>query len=163
MANTDPAFGEKTRLYPCGYGYCQCGCGQTTPQTVSGNYAMFLREHIASVAPPDSNRPRAKFQIEIPNGDPRDRSLRGQPDAGYSDVNLLQRPKKFSSPDQALLDEYTGVALKYAELRRELQILRMEMGSAMKLLDELWVDGGELKAIVVERLRLALSRLDSYK
>jgi hypothetical protein len=97
--------------------------------------------------------------MQIPTNKSRNHFSKEQPDG----LNFSQKPKKYSSPDQGLLDEYTGVALKYAELRREIRILRIEMGEAVKLLEELWLEGGDLKATVVEKLRLALSRLDPFK
>ena len=39
-----PQFGETTRRYPRGYGYCQCGCGKTT-QNVGRLYGEYLVGH----------------------------------------------------------------------------------------------------------------------
>ncbi len=41
----EPTFGQKTRLYPFGYGYCQCGCGGPTQRYASGIYPMYLSSH----------------------------------------------------------------------------------------------------------------------
>ncbi len=41
----EPSFGQKTRLYPFGYGYCHCGCRGPTPRHPSGIYSMYLPGH----------------------------------------------------------------------------------------------------------------------
>lgn len=45
----EPSFGQKTRNYPLGYGYCQCGCGLRTERHASGIHSMFLQGHVGTI------------------------------------------------------------------------------------------------------------------
>jgi len=40
-----PTVGEKTRLYPHGYGFCQCGCGQRTKPSRNGVYPVYASKN----------------------------------------------------------------------------------------------------------------------
>ena len=42
---SEPSFGQKTRIYPLGYGYCQCGVDFGTQKHASGIYSMYFPGH----------------------------------------------------------------------------------------------------------------------
>ena len=159
-----PPFGAKTEYFPYGYGFCQCGCGQNTPRTESGNYGMFLRAHfVAETSTITNTATKASFAKQITSNESRFLSSRQQPGVGEHDAVQLVEQKKYLPPDQAPLDEYKEIAVRYANLRRETQILLLELGQSVKLLDDLWIEGGDLKVTVINKLSSALTRFKSTK
>ena len=71
------------------------------------------------------------------------------------------RPKPKSArnipPDQGLIDGYTDIAIKYGNLRREMAIMRANIESALRHLDDFWTGDEETTNVIVEQLRNALS------
>jgi hypothetical protein len=60
-------------------------------------------------------------------------------------------------PDQGLLDSYSDIAVKYGNLRREIALMRTNIESALRHLNDFWKGDGEAKNVIVEQLRKALS------
>jgi hypothetical protein len=60
-------------------------------------------------------------------------------------------------PDQGLIDGYTDIAIKYGNLRREMAIMRTNIESTLRHLDDFWTGDEETKNVIVEQLRNALS------
>ena len=59
-------------------------------------------------------------------------------------------------PDQGLIDDYSEMAVKYGNLRREMAIMRANIESVLRHLDDFWTEDKESKAVIVEQLRKAL-------
>ena len=60
-------------------------------------------------------------------------------------------------PDQGLIDGYSDLSVKYGNLRREMALMRTNIESALRHLNDFWVGDDETKNVIVEQLRKALS------
>ena len=70
MSHRTPELGEKTRLYPHGYGFCQCGCEQQTKPSRTGVYPMYEHRHTYAVRISQRialNKLKGKFQETLLN------------------------------------------------------------------------------------------------
>jgi len=71
------------------------------------------------------------------------------------DSSLRSQSQLF--PDQGLIDSYSDLARKYGELRRAIQLMRGDVESAMRNIDDFWTGDDETKKFVVEKLRTAVA------
>ena len=146
MSNGEPPFGQKTRLYPFRYGYCQCGCNQRTQQTGSGIYPMYLPGH----HPIDPTTLKSS-------------GFGHRPSAPKNKEPLSLTPKGYITEHQELLDLYLDLNFKQQQLLLEVQVLRRNIEMTLKLIKDLWKGSEKGKQLVMEKLREALTSLESFK
>jgi hypothetical protein len=60
-------------------------------------------------------------------------------------------------PDQGLIDSYSDLARKYGKLRRAIQLMRGDVESAARNIDEFWIGDDETKRFVMDKLRAAVA------
>jgi hypothetical protein len=97
---SEPRFGEVTAEYPCGYGYCTCGCGQVAPVAdrtdltgIKGWHRKFVNHHNSRGAHHHSyngglsfNKVLGRWIVYLPDG-------RQMTRARYiAETRIVQRP-----------------------------------------------------------------------
>lgn len=70
MTDSNPRIGEKTPLYPFGYGFCQCGCRRITRLNPDGIWASYIEGHeaiweLSSADRPQKDRLSEQFDLEF--------------------------------------------------------------------------------------------------
>lgn len=60
-------------------------------------------------------------------------------------------------PDQGVIDSYGDIARKYGELSRATQLMRGDIESAIRNIDDFWTGDDEAKSFVLQRLRAAVA------
>jgi hypothetical protein len=158
MLRTNPTFGERTKDYPHGYGYCQCGCSQVTHQALSGVYARYVRGHHLKRLPTSvltlkrkAFRRKALMTAKT--------SLEQKPRSNNKNmrIQLPSEPDRSAPIDRVLLDRYHELFREHELLRREAQLLRAGIEAAIELLENFGSSHDDIKGLAVKKLRKALS------
>ena len=85
----------------------------------------------------------------------QNREVRTEPQKKASGSNL--KSTKNILPDQGLIDSYSDIAVKYGNLRREMALMRTNIESALRHLNDFWAGDEEAKNVIVDQLRKALT------
>jgi hypothetical protein len=158
----EPSFGQRTRFYPFGYGYCQCGCKGTTERFSSGIYPMYLPGHHSSDSNLKSQESTGDKDIEVINPatlKAGERLLRGTKDSPPPSVS----PKRFVAPDQPLLELYVNLVQKHELLELQMNRVCLEIENTITLIKNVWRGSASEKQLVVEELQAMLDVLKTTR
>jgi hypothetical protein len=85
----------------------------------------------------------------------RDAEMPSSTNRGRADAAVKSERQFF--PDQGVIDSYSDLARKYGELNRAIQLMRGDVESAIRNIDDFWTGDDEAKTFVLERLRAAVA------
>ena len=176
MPNSNPRIGDKTLFYPFGYGWCQCGCNKLTQLKITeanpdGIWATYMEGHepiqeafytqnsSAEGVPKELNlKARVNYERWMWSTDQNE----PKPTTVGDPVSPAAR-KRYVATEKGLLDLFCDLVFKHDLLELEVKFVREKIRIAIKLINDFWEDKGGAKQIVIERLKEALTILESRK
>ncbi|GEM_PF-4594596 len=135
LSEKNPVLGEKTRLYPYGYGFCQCGCRQSTQPFPSGIYPRYLPSH------------RDAVDVASPAGNPMPAP---EPTSA----------KAYVGTDKALLEAYLELNSSHQNILMQINVLGHEVELISKMVRDFWQGTSDGKRLVLEKLSAVLKGLN---
>jgi hypothetical protein len=166
MPNSNPRIGDKLPFYPFGYGWCQCGCNKLTQLNMTeanpdGIWAMYIEGHEPIHETENSSEESAPKQLGLRPvkcpADQNDPKSIGPHDPVYRAVG-----KKYVATEKGLLDLFCDLVFKYNLLQLEVKFIREKIWIATKLINDFWKDKHGAKELVMEKLKEALTSLESH-
>jgi len=85
------------------------------------------------------------------------REAENVPSKNYVRADSTVRSERQFFPDQGVIDSYSDLVRKYGEINRGIQLMRADVESAIRNIDDFWTGDDESKRFVVEKLRAAVS------
>jgi hypothetical protein len=85
------------------------------------------------------------------------REAENVPSKNYVRADSTVRSERQFFPDQGVIDSYSDLVRKYGEINRGIQLMRADVESAIRNIDDFWTGDDESKRFVVEKLKTAVS------
>lgn len=167
MPNSNPRIGDKLPFYPFGYGLCQCGCNKLTQLKMTqanpdGIWAMYIEGHepIHEAQNPSDEKAPKKLGLKPAEYSANQNELKSMA-PGNSVSQAAGR--KYVAKEKGLLDLFCDLVSKHDLLQLEAKLVCHEIWMATKLINECWDDKRGAKQLVIEKLKEALTSLESRK
>ena len=79
------------------------------------------------------------------------------PSTNHARADSAVKSERQFFPDQGVIDSYSDLARKYGELNRVIQLMRGDVESAIRNINDFWTGDDEAKRFVLEKLRTAVA------